>query len=403
MSPRGVTGSEEKTVNVPENPFYIVKSRRLRYAFLSVLVIFIVFLIASAIIFRQEITLENFRYLLKDIEMIRHSGTGEYESVSYAENSTSRFTSFRGNFTVVNSGGVTFFDGTGSKTNYPDGTFSSPVAKTSNKYLILFGVGENTYSVCNNFGSVYSETFNYPISGVSLSDSGYYTVISRTAEYRSAVYLYSPSFKKMWTVFKDKYVVDTAVDEANKRVFLLYFYVQDGDYVTELSWLGFDGDSSDENIILKQKGQMPIRFLLFRTSGYAIMTDSSLFFFDGEDRTAGEVSYGQSIPLNYALSNDRLMMLYRGKKVDGSCTSVVYLSDGTELYRKEEKGNLIGTAGSENGFAVLFGTRLVYYGADGEANDFAIEQNPKAVLFLDDETFLVCYDTRAVRYSLPGS
>ena len=70
-----------------------------------------------------------------------------------------------------------------SKTN------SSPILLTSDKYILVYNAGGNSFQIYSTVSCLYEDTFDYAISCAALNDNGMFLVATKSREYRSVVHV----------------------------------------------------------------------------------------------------------------------------------------------------------------------------------------------------------------------
>ena len=123
-----------------ENPYYARISARLRHTkYLCVLLT-----VAAALLFlfayRSNITYENLRYLLRDVDEAGNAGRAA-DSFVYTAADTNFLLTFRGDLAVCAASGVTLYRAAGGRTFADDVHFEAPVAEASGKYMVVYDVG----------------------------------------------------------------------------------------------------------------------------------------------------------------------------------------------------------------------------------------------------------------------
>ncbi|MBE6563794.1 MAG: hypothetical protein E7655_00750 [Ruminococcaceae bacterium] len=378
-----------------ENPFYIVKSKHYRAVKFTVLLIFVVYLLAMVTIFRHEITIENFRYLLKDIEFTRTYDADGYSRIAFDDAENADFQMYKGDFAVSDATGLDLYSVAGSKTFSADAAYANPVMLAGTKYLLLYGLSEFSYTVYNNFGQLYTESFPYPITNACLTDDGYYAIVTRTAEYRSAVYVYNSSFDRITSIYKDKYIIDVDMDSESKQVLLLSTYAEGGEFVSELASCSFD--STEEKAVYSARDCMPLEVCFRENGAYTVLFDSYALFYDENGVQVGSASYNGRVPITVAYGADRTVIAYNQNLVDSTALIAVYDGKGNVIHQMTEKGSVVKMISAEEGVYVLIGSRVIFADASSfwQTQSYAVERNAIDLVRINAKSFFVCYKNSA--------
>ena len=164
------------------NPYFIVISNRFKTAKYITACILVVYLLAAVVLFRDEITVENLRYLFKDIEMGENSITESSDIIKYDADIQVQLATYKGDLVVAGSSYFYLCDLQGNKRLSENSTFSNPIVLTGDKYLLVYGLSEHTYTLYNAFAQLHTATTEYPISCAALSNKGMYAIVTRTSE-----------------------------------------------------------------------------------------------------------------------------------------------------------------------------------------------------------------------------
>jgi hypothetical protein len=168
------------------------------------------------------LTYNNFNYLLKDIDSAVEIASENYNSISYTNDELRVTKSFRGGIVTASTTDIAIYTATGKKTLYANEIFVVPEIVSSQKYAIVYDLGGYNYNVYNSFANVHSQKCDYPISSISVSDSGLYAVSSRDNEHSSVVYLYDNDFNLINTyLFASKYVFSVSINSSGDRIAII--------------------------------------------------------------------------------------------------------------------------------------------------------------------------------------
>ena len=165
------------------------------------------------------LTYTNFNYLFRDINAAAEAAGDNYNSISYTNDELRVVKNYRGGIITVSSTDMAIYTATGRRTLYQTESFVSPQIATSQKYAVIYEVGEKRYSVYNSFAKVGGETLKYPISYATACDNGWFAVVTRDAEHASVVYLYDDDMQLRNTYsFASSNVFSVALNEKGTRI-----------------------------------------------------------------------------------------------------------------------------------------------------------------------------------------
>ena len=295
--------------------------------FLVGLVFFTV--ISVAVNFRY-ITYDNFFYLIKDFNTAVDSENVDYETLSYDAASEQSFALYRGGLAVVSRSNVSAFTATGRRTLNANEAYSKPFVKASDKYMIVYDMGDGSFSVYNSFAKIYSEKLEYPVTDACIADDGTIAVLTRSAEYESEVVIYDDGFRRVATYRKGAYAIGLSLDESGERLGVIYADTSDGVISTETVF--YDVRKHEKISEFSFSGEFPLACSFLDGGGFATVTDCSVRLFD---KRLNEKESSEDF------SSKRVSAVY----ADGAYCAVTFnngiITDENEIFVFDKKGELV--------------------------------------------------------------
>jgi len=390
---------KEKRIDITEkkpnvNAYYLVLSGRFKTAKYITLCILVVFLLTMVILFREEITVENFRYLIKDFELGDNTSISSDSLISYDSDLQVNLALYKGDLVVCGSSYFYLCDLRGNKILSETSKFSNPVILSSEKYFMVYGLSEYTYSVYNTFSELHTETFEYPITSAAISDEGMYAICTRTSEYRSVVYLYNKNFEKIGEIYKNEFIMDIQLKKDATELLILYVSSEDGNYCTDIvNCAPYSNQSSSAK---KVKNSFPIKCGYTLYGGYSVVYDNKVEFYDSEYILRNTYDFPSSmVPLTVEITDRYTVVTYNKNIVgDDSCVWVMG-ADGTEILNHSIEAQPKKTKTSENFvFVLIDGSVRRINLSDGAATECRVSDRALDILIVDDDNVLVCYPNR---------
>jgi len=379
------------------NPYYSALAERFKSVKLYLVVALLLFLIFMVLIFGKEITIENFRYLIKDFNLSSIKNTGHYENIIYESSSSAKFGMYKGELAVARPGNTSIYNMYGSLVFSEQNNFYAPEIVTSEKYCLVYDMGDTSYSYAlyNSFSLLKTEKYEYPITNAALSSNGTYAIASSSVEYRGIVNVYDSNFNLVSRISKDKYIMDLSFSPDGKKLMVLSAYDRNGSWVGELMICDPTSDSNVETYVFD--GRMPI-FSGFIDGGYAVMTDAGLHFTDKNGQTVSEHIFGDLTPIYCRIYNNYVVCAFNKTILGNDKIIRVYGTSGQILYDGTHTGRLIDTDVSDGYLYLLFEDRLVRIDIiAGEVAEKNVDGNGFDVLYEKDGGVLVCYAGVATR------
>lgn len=227
--------AEPISMQTPRNAYYDGISNIYHSLFLILLAALLVFVCVAMLCNIELFTYENFYYLAKDISAASDLLAGSGNVINYetsARNQT--FALYRGGLAVGGDSGLQLFTATGRETLNSSPDYIAPVLHGSEKYLLMYDIGERRYSVYNSFVCVHHEECEYPVFTGAMSDSGYYAVVTESYSHAGVVNLYNDHFELVNRYNRTDMVVNTAINDAGDRLAFTTAGMKNGAYFTTL-------------------------------------------------------------------------------------------------------------------------------------------------------------------------
>lgn len=230
-----VAPAEQIDLKNPRNAYYDGISNIYHALFLIFLAALLIFTSVSVLCNLELFTYENFYYLAKDISAASDLLSGTGNVINYETSVRNQtFALYRGGLAVGGDSGLQLFTATGRETLNTSPDYVQPVLHGSDRYLLVYDIGEKRYSIYNSFVCVHHEECEYPVFAGAMSDSGYYTVVSESYDHAGVVSLYNNRFELINRYNRTEMVTCTAINQAGNRLAFATAGMQNGEYVTTL-------------------------------------------------------------------------------------------------------------------------------------------------------------------------
>lgn len=279
--------SRSETINDTRSENNAKKFRLYKWIVLAFLVVFLLF---GLILFENDITVENLRYLIRYLDF---SGAGSYSEetvIHYNADSANRFHVFRGDLARVNEKSVTLYDRKGTAVMTDSFNMSNPVAVCGEKYLVVYDLGGHQLRVYNSFSLLYETSFDYLLQSVSVNSDGYFCVVTSEKSYHSAVFVYDEDFKQIQQWFSsDKFAVDAALSDSNVLT-VSTVRVEEGALAMELVELKVGKKDQLSSYTLMD--QMPLTHTTDRAGTLLVTNESIRYVKNGEEVRSAAVPKG---------------------------------------------------------------------------------------------------------------
>ena len=381
--------------------YYIKTAKRFRVLKYMTVLVLVLFVLVTVTLNREAITVENFRYLIRylDINATVYSYSGGHRDIGYSADSELTFGMYRGDAVIADStslrikslGGSTMLD----NTTY----ISNPVLLCGSKYLMLYDLGGNSYQIYNTFSELYGESCEYSISGAAMSDTGVYAIVTKSAEYRSIVQIYNKDFKMISRVYKDKLVMDTAFRSDGSLLAIVSAFNREGDFYTEV--MVCDPYSDEPVFTASYQDLLPVSVCYHSDGGLTVICDKKILFFNERYELISEYAFGSRVP-SYCKAGDGCVIAAMARNIVGDDNIfLIFDSAGRAVFEGELSGKIVCAENLGTETYVLTSSALARVGRGREPVLYSpIEKNSIAMMLPGDGTVFICYTDNAVSYRL---
>lgn len=381
-------------VNTSEDPginkYYESVATAFRYAKFIVLFLTVIFVMFILSFFREEVSIENFQYMLKYITS-EDSSLITTQKIHYPTSDSKALDLFAGDFVSAGTGGVTLYDTHGNTVLEIDDTFSNPVFAIGKKYGLCYDLSGYSYIVFNTFSKLKGEELDFPISDAVIADNGSYAILTKNREYRTMINIYDSDYDLISRVYKDKFTFD--MDLSPKQLIYVTAEALDSSYLTEVNVLKIKSESETQVVSIYNEFPLAVKFI---GDNIAVITDKALRFYNSEFDEISAYSFPSQAPGGFVFS-DSYVMLYFEKNTIGSKNEIkLYSKNGEFLFSSMLSGK-VNSADVNGEYAILHTNDLVYRINISKKTlvSSPIDTGAEKAMLQSDSTVLVCYKNYA--------
>lgn len=384
------------------DPYYAAVSARYKVGQRVATLLLVVFLLFSIFANIRDITYGNLFYFIRDFGNAVDIDSVNYETLAYDVYTDQVFTLYRGGVAAVSPSNVSVYTATGRRTLKNRSDYVMPYGVGSDKFLLVYDLSGNNFSVYNSFSKVYTETLDYPVTDGAISDSGIFAVVSRSVEYKSVIRVYNDDMKLIGKYSKNYYAFDVAIDPEGERMAVLYYDVGDGRgrttfRVYDISNRPSSEKEPEEDRILNETVMeyvFPLSCSFLSDGRAVVVTNGSLTHFDSDYDIADEYRFSDTVSAVYSGPWGSAVAL-RTSTLNDLNRVVVYNGEGERIYNE-----IVGESVRE----LAVRGRYVFIKSDTGAvrldtsngEKEAFECQTGKLLVYDEATAIVCGESKAV-------
>ncbi len=287
-----------------KNKYYIAVSRRYKLARLSALALFLLYVLFMLATRSEDLTVANFQYLMRDINLSSEGGEA-FSGVSYSAEPIQRFAFYRDELAYVTGRGVSLYAPTGSVGLAAELSYENPAVVVTEQYMMIYDIGGESFSVYNSFSELCRGETEFPIVAGDISKTGSLVFVAQGREYRSTVYLYNKDFELQTKYSKSDYVSDAAISADGKRLAMTSFGAVSGEFYTDLYI--YEPGTDDPLSVKRFPGEYPL-LIEDMGDGFCMMTTENVYCLDANGAEFGRYAHGGTVD-TAAISDDHIALL----------------------------------------------------------------------------------------------
>lgn len=390
-----VYGQEEQT---PVNKRYKRASAVVGLLKYIIITVFFLFFMIMTFVYSSEITYENYRYILKDMNLKIPTGIEEYGEIYYASDMEQSYALYRDDFVSVGRGMLEVVDMKGKQIQSTALKYVNPRLVSSGKYMLVYDLSNNSYSIFNTFSLLHSQTLEYPISCADCNDNGYYLIVSRDTEYKSTVTVYNKDMKQVYLYqTNERYIYDAHL--YNDGSFSLYTCkARNGDNCSEI--IKGNIKEKDVKVTYEKNGTV---FMSAENSGAdtvsVICSDCILFF--SADNYVNEYPFFGRVCRRFAAKDGNTAVVLSSEDAGVDSELIVFDTAGKVVYDGEASSD-ISALYCNNNNVYSIKTKQIERLEINTAKTYTYDSgyDTKGILFANDEIILVATSGRAYPVSV---
>ena len=315
-----------------DREYYRKAAGYIRVARIAVLVILVVFTVFSMTVHREEITLENLRYLMRYIDIQSPGTAGGDGRVGFVAGEDAYYRMLGDKLVVFDDKRVSSYDFTGHKLFSENISYINPVCTANDKYLLVYDHYGRGLSVYNSFSKVSEKKLSTDTEYIYLDKNGSFAAITKEKSYSGGFVVYDSNFNKSYSFMsRDMNITDVALLSGKHTAVCATTGAKNGDFYSKV--LFFDISTEQEPREYELYGQMPLS--LFASHNTVVLaTDGGMYFFDCDGVNTAHVPFG----------TDTLSGIYRFDDFFAVCLKTAETGVDTVVKLYDYKGNTLFTS-----------------------------------------------------------
>lgn len=336
-------------------PYYKAVSGKYRAAKHITALLLVVFLLFSFTFMRDDITLENLRYLLKFISFTNTETSITASKINYPSGDPNRLDLFIGDLCTLSPEGYALYDARGNQIMSEDIKYASPVLKIGERFALCYDLDGNAFTILNTFTKLYEGTCEYPITDGSIASDGSFAIASSSREYRTAITLYNSDFTPVTRILKNDHLMGIELKSDASQIAVMTAGAKNGKFYTNIELIVPGADSPVASCQIDGLGYS----LYYTDNGLCVVTDEGISFLDNSLAITKSHEHSEQLAISH-FSGKYLTVIYSSAVIGNNYKAFIYDINGRLVYDRELEGKLIAADSDDSGnyIFILTGTTL---------------------------------------------
>lgn len=309
--------------------YYENRARRLSHVRYTCLLLTVLFVVYGFAVHGEELTPENFRYMLKFVDLTEEDDVTEANTVRFDYASGNIGGIYKGDVVVLNGDGLSLYGWDAEKLFSVSFRMESPRLAISPQSIFAYDLGGSEVRIFNSYSQYARLALNYPIYGFSTCDSGAFAVITSEKNYRTAICVYDPNARQIYKrLLSDTYIDQIALSPDGSEFLALGHYAQGGDLITLLQRYSI----TDEEPIfsVSYAGELPLRVEYLSEERFAVLTGNALRCYEvGAEEPIGSLPLNDTSLQGCTFSDGRVLLTFSDSGLSGGTVLQIYGSDAS--------------------------------------------------------------------------
>lgn len=309
--------------------YYENRARRLSHVRYTCLLLTVLFVVYGFAVHGDELTPENFRYMLKFVDLTEEDDVTEANTVRFDYASGNIGGLYKGDVVVLNGDGLSLYGWDAEKLFSVSFRMESPRLAISPQSIFAYDLGGSEVRIFNSYSQYARLSMSYPIYGFSTCDAGAFALITSEKNYRTAICVYDSNARQVYKrLLSNIYVDQIALSPDGSEFLALGHYAQGGDLITVLQRYSL----SDEEPIftVTYAGELPLRVGYLSGERFAVLTGSALRCYAvGAEEPAGVLALNNTSLQGCTFSGGRVLLTFSDSGLSGGTVLQIYGDDAS--------------------------------------------------------------------------
>lgn len=312
----------------PSLGYWAKIARIYQYTARGLIVVLLLFVVLFAVISPSAFSFNGLYYFVKDLGSAAALADSD-DSVLYYTYGEEKMVplAYHGGVALAHSRGVEIYKADGQRSLTVSLTMKEPRLTASRNYLAAFDLGGTTFSICNSYAELYRGTTEFPIYGITVSDAGYFTVITASDKALSQVLLYDGSYNLIQRFYRGSATVSAAISESGRYIALLGARAHGG--VLDLFMIGDAEPFASSDF----ENELPLGIGFTSATTVAVVTDRVLHTLHVDGKRYDTVSFSGNSPISWHIDKEGIAVVTELDATNARCELIWVGKRGNVAFR----------------------------------------------------------------------
>ncbi|MBQ3056812.1 MAG: hypothetical protein IJC95_04925 [Clostridia bacterium] len=311
-----VQATSTALVQTQERPpsYWVRVSRKYHTAWMIVAFVLVLFLVMFSVLFAHAFSYDSLFYFGKDIATLTSLPDQGDTTVYYDYKGEDAVpVSYRGGMAVAHAGGVDIYAANSGRLLSVafETPYAAPRIAVSRDYLIAYDFGATSFCVCNSYDMLYEGVTEQPIYGIYVSNSGYFTIITRSDIALSEVLVFDADFNLKQRFRRASATVSAVISE-NGRTVTLVGAVAEGALV-DVYMIGDEVPLSSTVL-----AGLPLAAGYTASTKLAVITDTACHVISHEGKVYETVGFDGASLVAYSVSENGIALALETDRINAA-------------------------------------------------------------------------------------
>ena len=376
---------------------YALKTRLIR----KLLVVVLVIAVLLGVIFSAgRLDIDNVYYSAMDIWYMNSYSESSTSTLNYTKAPISEdFALYKNGLVAASGSEVKIFNATGRVTLTSGDIFATPTIVTSNKYVLVYDLGGNKFSIYNSFKNIWTVTLDGSIAYASMSEGGGFAVVEKTQDYNSVVHIYDDDCNRVSTYSTNQYVISAEMSQSGRYTAVVSASAKNGEMTSKLTVLKQNKKKTYAQIDIGNLSPYTCKFI--SDNRIAVFCSDRVCVYNLKGKLKGEYMYPDSRLSYISYADGGLSLLFEDDLINGKNTLIVLNKNGKSIYSGQMSGSFTDMEMYDNYVFLL--TNNGIYKFNYKTKITTIKKSADTfgeLLVCSKDKVLLCTDSRGIYFDM---